>query len=119
MKKTKFWLMQIVMVSIVSLAFGASVFAKDMNAEKDQKFIEKLDKKFDKKMTKHSEKEDKWKKWYDKKMSKHNAKYHGGDNPHTYDPGNEVCPDGTEGDYPDCTPVDPPVCIPDFGNPCP
>ncbi len=78
MKTAKFWLVQIVMVAIVSLAFGSPVFA-DKSDAKDQKWHEKLEKKFNKKMEKHPEKADKWQEKYDKKLAKHNAKHHADD----------------------------------------
>ncbi len=102
MKKVKFWLVQIALIAIVSFIFG-SVFAGKDKAQKAVSADEMS----------HGE------------MTRlENANMYNGNadwtTPVVPDPDPDECHDRTEGEYPDCTPVDPPDdCVPDFGNPCP
>ncbi len=75
MKKAKFWLAQIAMVAIVSLAFGSPVFADDENFD-DTKWHENLDAWLDKKVTGQPEKSAHWQEVFDSKLAEHNAEFH-------------------------------------------
>ena len=98
MKKKQFWFMQIAMVAIVSLILGSPVFA-------DKNKVASSDDMSNGEMTRME----------NANMDNGNADWK---TPVVPDP--EECPDGTEGEYPDCTPVDPPDdCVPDFDTQCP
>ena len=115
MRKTKFWLIQIMMVAIVSLVLGSPVFADDDDDDddgrrsyqqwkyddddddddgfNDEKWHARLDKWYDRKMYKRPGKAAKWERKYDRKLARHNAKYHGSET--VLEPAPEPTPDPT------------------------
>jgi len=99
MDKAKFWFVQIAMVTALSFVFGSPVFAAkgEVTAASDE--------------TTHGE---------EMRMENANMDNDSADWKTPVVPDPEECPDGTEGDYPECTPVDPPEdCVPDFTTKCP